>query len=50
MSPGFDHLSKYFAEDELLGKVLRANHNPIGALFTTADRQNEQQNQQKNQR
>jgi hypothetical protein len=43
----FDHLGEHLSQDELLGEVLGPNHNPIGAPFTTADRQEEQQKEKK---
>src|SRR5580692_3912718 len=42
MSSSFDDLREKFSEDELLGEVLRPNHNAIRITFTTYERQEKQ--------
>src|SRR6266403_1209479 len=46
MSAGFDDLSEKFSEDELLGEVLGAHHNPICVPPATCKRKKKHENEQ----
>jgi hypothetical protein len=43
MCPRFDDLSEHLSQDELLGKILRSNHDSIGMTFAADERQKKQE-------